>query len=65
MLTTLELNFLKFMYIFKFIFKVYLFILRERETSRGGAERKGERESQAGSALARHGLELTNCEIMT
>ena len=40
---------------------VYLFMLRERErerlgTSRGGAEREGERESQAGSALSAQSL---------
>ena len=45
---------------------------RERErVSRGGAEREGDTESEAGSRLQAisaepdAGLELTNCEIMT
>ena len=45
---------------------------RERErVSRGGAEREGDTESEAGSRLQAMstepdvGLELTNCEIMT
>ena len=50
-------------------FKVYLFILRERENmSEGGTERKGERESQAASTPNTEpnmGLNLMNCEIMT
>ena len=38
-------------------FKFYLFILRETErASWGGAERQGERESQAGSVLSAHSL---------
>ena len=51
-------------------FKFYLFILRERDTaSRGEAERRRERESQAGSAPAAQSLmwgwNSRNCEIMT
>ena len=58
-------------------FLVYLFILRDRgvrgkreRESREGAEREGERESQAGSWLAVStepdaGLKLRNHEIMT
>ena len=45
---------------------------RERDSvSRGGAEREGDTESQAGSRLQAVstepyvGLKLTNCEIMT
>ena len=47
---------------------------RERERARTGdcvhaggegAEREGERESQAGSTLSDMGLEPTRCEIMT
>ena len=43
---------------------------RERESmSRGGAEREGDRESEAGSVLTAEkphaGLELPNCEIGT
>ena len=56
-----------------FFLKVYLFILRERErkgahAGRGGAEREGERESQAGSTLLAQpdvGLDPTNHEILT
>ena len=55
-----------------FFFNVYLF-LREREerksTSRGGAEREGDTESEAapGSELSEPdaGLELVTCEILT
>ena len=57
----------------KLVFNVYLF-LRERERdsmSRGGAEREGDTESEAGSKLRavstepNMGLELTNREITT
>ena len=56
-----------------FFFNVYLFLSeRQRQnTNRGGAERKGETESKAGSRLqavsteADTGLEPTNREIMT
>ena len=57
----------------KNVFNVYLF-LRDRErqsTSEGGAERKGDTESEAGSRLPAvstepdAGLELTDSEIMT
>ena len=58
---------------FPFFFNVYLF-LRERQRdspNRGGAEREGDTESEAGSRLQAvstepdAGLELTNWEIMT
>ena len=60
----------------KYFFTVYLFLLRERQktlsyalTSRGGAEREGETESQAGSELPAQsphvGLDPMNLEIMT
>ena len=59
-----------FFFFFNF-FNVYLF-LREREhTSRGGAEREGDTESEAGSRLRAvstepdAGLKPTNREIMT
>ena len=47
--------------------KAYLFL---RERGRGGAEREGDRRSEAGSVCAHSsepnvGLELTNHEIMT
>ena len=46
-----------------------LFIPERERMSRGGAERKGEKESQAGSSLPVQspdsGLEPPNCEIMT
>ena len=49
-----------------------LFFERQREsTSRGGAEREGDTESEAGSRLPAVstepdvGLELTDCEIVT
>ena len=48
-----------------------MFILKEREHSRGGAERERNTESEAGFRLQAlsiepdSGLELTNCEIMT
>ena len=62
-----------------FSFKVYLFILRERERERvhapmrahvGGRDREGrrERESQAGSAVSAEpdvGLDVMNAEITT
>ena len=51
---------------------VFVLFLRERErTSRGGAEREGDTESEAGSGLRAvstepdAGLELTNREITT
>ena len=46
---------------------IYLF-LKETEGEWGGAEREGDRESQAGSGLSPEpdvGVELTNWEIMT
>ena len=57
----------------KFFLNVYLFLRDwERQSmSRGGAEREGDTESEAGSWLwavsteSDVGLELTNCEIMT
>ena len=64
------------MFVSHFFFKnfnVYL-LLRDRETqsmSRGGAEREGDTESEAGSRLQAvsteldAGLELTNRKIMT
>ena len=57
-----------------FFFKkyIYLFFWRERQrASRGGAEREGDTESEAGSSLRAvstepdAGLELTDHEIMT
>ena len=60
---------LHFFLLFKKIFNVYLF-LRDSE-SRGGVEREGDTESEAGSRLQAvsagpdAGLELTNCKIMT
>ena len=51
---------------------MFIYFLRERErVSRGGAEREGDAESEAGSRLwavgtePDAGLELTNHEIMT
>ena len=51
---------------------VCLFVERERQSvSKGGAEREGDTESEAGSRLRAvstepdAGLEPTNCEIMT
>ena len=50
---------------------VYLFLRERQSVSRGGAEREGDTESEAGSKLRAvgtepdAGLELTNCEIMT
>ena len=66
-------GFLSFFFKIKNFFNVYLFILIERERermSRGGAERQGEKEFQAGSTLPAStepevGLELTDHEIMT
>ena len=63
----------KLLNIFFNFFNVYLF-LRDSErqsASRGGAEREGDAESEAGSRLRTvstepdAGLDLTNCEIMT
>ena len=60
--------------VFFFFLKIFLNVclfFRQREhvhTSRGGAEREGERGSKAGSALIAEpnaGLELTNLKIMT
>ena len=53
-----------------YVFKVYLLILRERESAfkQGMVRREGERESQAGSTLSAEpdaGLNLRNSEIMT
>ena len=57
----------------KNVFNVYL-LLRDRETQsvrRGGLERGGDTESEAGSRLRAvstepdPGIELTNCEIVT
>ena len=67
--------FVSYCYSFVVVVVVYVFILKGREheecTSEGGAEREGDRESQAGSRLQAVsmepdvGLEPTNCEIMT
>ena len=52
-------------------FNVYLFLRERQSTSRGGAEREGDTESEAGSRLRAvstepdTGLEPTNHEIMT
>ena len=63
---------LNVIYVFNF-FNIYLF-LRERQrqsVSRGGAEREGDTESEAGSGLLAvsteldAGLELTDREAMT
>ena len=64
-----------FIVLFFLIFNVYLFLRdrdREREReSRGGADREGDKESEAGSRLQTvstepdMGLETTNREIMT
>ena len=54
-----------------FFFHVYLFVRERRSVSRGGAERKGGTESDAGSRLKavstepKAGFELTDREIMT
>ena len=48
-----------------FFFNVWLFIYFSERESRGGADREGERESQAGSTMVNAGLELMNHEIMT
>ena len=54
---------------FETFLNVYLFILRELESmSRGGAEREGDRESQAGSTLSMEpdtGARSHDCEITT
>ena len=54
-----------------FLFKVYLYLRKERQSvSEGGAEREGDTESKAGSRLGAVstepdvGLEPTNREIM-
>ena len=39
-------------FLFCFVFKVYLFILRKTASEQGRGEREGDRESQAGSALS-------------
>ena len=65
--------FSRILFFFFNFFNVYL-LLRDRErqsVSRGGAEREGDTESEAGSRLwavsteSVAGLELTNHEIMT
>ena len=55
----------------KFFFNVYSFFEIQRQSmSRGGVEREGDTESEAGFSLsavstqANVGLELTNCAIM-
>ena len=70
-----QVAFILTLFIFKCLFYFILF-LRERETdrqsmNRGGAEREGDTESEAGSRLPavstepNVGLEPTNSEIMT
>ena len=56
----------------KFVFQcLFLFERHRQSTSRGGAEREGDTESEAGSGLQavstepRTGLELTSREIVT
>ena len=49
---------------------MFIYFERKRERERAGeGQREGERRSQAGSTLARAGLDvglkLTNCEIIT
>ena len=67
-------NFFKFLFIFKFFLTFIYFWEREREkqsASRGGAEREGDTESEAGSRLQAvstepdAGLELTDRETVT
>ena len=64
----------KYVLIIIIIFSVYFLRERERKrqsVSRGGAEREGDTESEAGSRLQavstepHAGLKLTNCKIMT
>ena len=58
-------------FFFNLFFKIYLFLRQRQSTSRGGAEREGDTESEAGSRLRGistepdAGLEPTNREIMT
>ena len=58
-------------YMFKKIFNVYFWERDSQSTSRGGAEREGDAESEAGSRLwtvntePEVGLKLTEGEIMT
>ena len=60
--------FFKCLFIYLFI---YLFLREKQSTSRAGAERKGDTESEAGFRLRAvstepdMGLELTDCKIMT
>ena len=55
----------------KIFFSVYLFLRERKNMSRGGGEREGDTESEAGSRLQAvstepdAGLELTSYEIMT
>ena len=52
-----------------FFSKVYLFLRERQSASRGGTEREGDTESEAGSRLRAvstepdAGLELTNCDM--
>ena len=54
-----------------FFFNVYLFLRERQSVSRGGAEREGDTESEAGPRLPavstepHTGLKLTNREIVT
>ena len=66
LLTSLDL-FPQFIYFLNF-FNVYLCLRQRAGVSRGGAEREGDRRSEAGSALTavpHVRLEFTHCEIMT
>ena len=60
-------NFGSFFTFYKYFFLAYFFILRERaRVSMQEGQKKGETESQAGSALLAEpdtGLKLMNCEI--
>ena len=60
-----------FLFLKFFLFNVYFWQRERQSTSRGGAEREGDTESETGSRLRgvsterKAGLEPTNCEIMT
>ena len=62
--------YLLFVYLLTY-FNVYLFLRERQGTSRGGAEREGDTESEAGFGLQAvstepdAGLEPMSCEIMT
>ena len=61
-----EITFKKFIYLLLFFLMLFIFQRETQSVSRGGTEREGDTDPEAGSSTEPDmRLKLTNCEIMT